>query len=52
MARTTPLTSAAPVCVALRRNLDTVDYTSTDPLVVADTAAMWQAIAAFRDSSA
>jgi len=45
-------TRSAPVCVALRRNLDTVDYTSTDPLVVADTAAMWQAIAAFRDSSA
>jgi hypothetical protein len=43
---------AAPACVALRRNLDTVDYTSTDPLVMADTAAMWQAIAAFRDSDA
>ena len=30
-------------------NLDTVDYTSTDPVVMADTAAMWAAIAAFRE---
>jgi hypothetical protein len=30
-------------------NLDTVDYTSTDPQVQADTAAMWRAIAAFRE---
>ena len=29
-------------------NLDTVDYSSSDPLVQADTAAMWAAIAAFR----
>ena len=29
-------------------NLDTVDYTSSDPLVQKDTAAMWAAIASFR----